>query len=225
MWILSFPASWLSDYTLKKGASRGIVRKVSNTVAHWGPAVALACMSIIPTDDYIWAVVILIIAVGLNAGSLCGFQINHIDLSPNYAGTLMSITNCVATITSIIAPIICSEIVADEVIIFVHTINIIFQLALCTRNNKQHSKLLYFQYFVLVIGKANIVKVTKKYFVFQSSAYQWNIVFYVAAAIYFMGNLIFVICGTGEVQWWNNSKEFEIRRQKEKKDIKDETQI
>lgn len=117
MWILSFPISWLSDYALKKGASRGMVRKISNTVAHWGPAIALACMSAVPNNDYVWIIVILILAVGLNAGSLCGFQINHIDLSPNFAGTMMSITNCFATVTSIIAPIICSVIVSDEVII------------------------------------------------------------------------------------------------------------
>lgn len=119
MWLLSFPVSWLSDYALKKGASRGVVRKTSNTIAHWGPAVALACMSLI-SADYVWAVAILVIAVGLNAGSLCGFQINHIDLSPNFAGTLMSVTNCIATVTAIIAPIICSEIVVDEVFILAY---------------------------------------------------------------------------------------------------------
>jgi len=118
MWILSFPVSWLSDFALEKGASRGMVRKISNTVAHWGPAVALACMSAVPTDNYIWAVIILIIAVGLNAGSLCGFQINHIDLSPNFAGTMMSITNFLATIASIVAPLISGLIVLDEVITY-----------------------------------------------------------------------------------------------------------
>jgi hypothetical protein len=117
MWILSFPVSWLSDFALEKGVSRSLVRKISNTVAHWGPAIALACMSAVPTDNYIWAIIILIIAVGLNAGSLCGFQINHIDLSPNFAGTMMSITNFLATIASIVAPLICSLIVLDEVII------------------------------------------------------------------------------------------------------------
>lgn len=116
-WILSFPMSWLSDFALKKGATRGTVRKVSNTVAHWGPAIALACMSVVPTNDYTSAIIILVLAVGLNAGSLCGFQINHIDLSPNFAGTMMSITNCAATVTSIIAPLICGIIVSDEVII------------------------------------------------------------------------------------------------------------
>ena len=109
--------SWFSDYALKKNVSRAVVRKVSNTVAHWGPAIALACMSLAPTDDYTWAVVILVIAVGLNAGSLCGFQINHIDLSPNFAGTMMSVTNCCATVISIIAPLISGVIVSNEVIV------------------------------------------------------------------------------------------------------------
>ncbi|XP_029674837.1 putative inorganic phosphate cotransporter isoform X1 [Formica exsecta] len=169
MWILSFPISWLSDYALKKGMSRGTVRKVCNSVAHWGPAVALACMSIVPTDNT-WAVVILTVAVGLNAGSLCGYQINHIDLSPNFAGTMMSITNCFATITAIIAPLICSLIVTDE-----------------------------------------------------SNVYQWNIVFYVSAAIFFLGNLIFVICGKGEIQWWNDPDEVKAR-QKGDGDIEDKRQ-
>lgn len=123
MWILSFPMSWLSDYALKKGMSRGMARKISNTVAHWGPAIALTCMSVVPTND-VWVIVILVLAVGLNAGSLCGFQINHIDLSPNFAGTMMSITNCVATVTSIIAPLICGMIVSDEVIILFLPCNI-----------------------------------------------------------------------------------------------------
>lgn len=95
--------------------SRGLVRKISNTLAHWGPAIALACMSVLPTNNYVWSVIVLIIAVALNAGSLCGFQINHIDLSPNFASTMMSITNCLATITAIVAPIICNKIVYDKV--------------------------------------------------------------------------------------------------------------
>jgi len=123
-WILSFPLSWLSDYGLKKGMSRGMVRKISNTIAHWGPAIALACMSVIPTNSHVWAIVLLVLAVGLNAGSLCGFQINHIDLSPNFAGTMMSITNCIATITSIIAPLVCGVIVTDEVIILFFRISV-----------------------------------------------------------------------------------------------------
>ncbi|KAK2578284.1 hypothetical protein KPH14_007649 [Odynerus spinipes] len=153
MWILSFPVSWLSDYALKKGVSRAIARKVCNTIAHWGPAIALVTLGLVPTEEPFWAVLILVVAVGLNAGSLCGFQINHIDLSPNYAGTMMSITNCLASVIAIIAPLICGEIVVE-----------------------------------------------------LDSRYQWSIVFYISAGVYFVGNLIFLIWGKAEVQWWNDPK-------------------
>lgn len=115
MWILSFPISWLSDYALKKGVSRGITRKFCNTIAHWGPAVALICLASMPVHNPNVVLLILIIAVGLNAGSLCGFQINHIDLSPNFAGTMMAITNCIASVIAIIAPLVCGAIVTEAV--------------------------------------------------------------------------------------------------------------
>ena len=114
MWILSFPTSWLCDYAMEKGVSRGVARKVCNTIAHWGPAIALICLAVIPDPTQVVAVTILVVAVALNAGSLCGFQINHIDLSPNFAGTMMSITNCIASVIAIIAPLICGKIVTNE---------------------------------------------------------------------------------------------------------------
>lgn len=116
MWILSFPTCWLADYALKKNISRGVIRKVCNTIAHWGPAIALICLGTMSVHDATVATAILVIAVGLNAGSLSGFQINHIDISPNFAGTLMSITNCIASIIAIIAPIVCGIIAKDEVV-------------------------------------------------------------------------------------------------------------
>ncbi|XP_003424100.3 putative inorganic phosphate cotransporter isoform X1 [Nasonia vitripennis] len=151
MWILSFPASWFSDLALRRGAPRGAIRKVSNTVAHWGPALALLALCFVDVANKSVPVTLLIIAVGLNAGAICGFQINHIDLSPNFAGTMMSITNCVASIIAIIAPIICGEIVKE-----------------------------------------------------QTNVEQWHIVFYISALIYFLGNLVFIVFGSGEVQWWND---------------------
>lgn len=38
-------------------------------------------------------------------GMFCGFLSNHIDIAPNYAGTLMAITNTAATLPGIIVPI------------------------------------------------------------------------------------------------------------------------
>ncbi|KAF3423458.1 hypothetical protein E2986_10536 [Frieseomelitta varia] len=162
MWILSFPICWLADYALKKDISRGIIRKVCNTIAHWGPAIALIFLSTLSVHDSIIATAILVIAVGLNAGSLCGFQINHIDLSPNFAGTMMSITNCIASVTAIIAPIVCNMIV------------------------------------------------------YEKNVNQWNVVFYLAAAIYVLGNLIFIVFGSSEIQPWNNPENPNVQKQSEK---------
>lgn len=42
-------------------------------------------------------------------------QVNHIDLAPNYAGTMMGITNGGANIVSIFAPLVVGFVVTDEV--------------------------------------------------------------------------------------------------------------
>ncbi|XP_015597302.1 putative inorganic phosphate cotransporter isoform X2 [Cephus cinctus] len=151
MWLLSFPISWCSDYALKKGATRSLVRKISNTIANWGPAAALVALCFAPADNVVLVMIILFFAVGLSAASACGFLINHIDLSPNNAGSMIAITNCVAAVVAIVSPLIAGVIITDE-------------------NNVS----------------------------------QWHIVFYLTAAIYFINNLIFIIFGRGEVQWWND---------------------
>lgn len=41
-------------------------------------------------------------------------QVNHIDIAPNFAGTLMGLTNGAANIMSIIAPLLVGFIVHDQ---------------------------------------------------------------------------------------------------------------
>lgn len=48
-------------------------------------------------------------------------QMVHIDMAPNFAGTLMGITNCFANLISIVAPLAAGAILKDEVNIFVFT--------------------------------------------------------------------------------------------------------
>ncbi|XP_062703487.1 putative inorganic phosphate cotransporter [Aedes albopictus] len=43
-------------------------------------------------------------------GMFCGFLSNHIDIAPNYAGTLMAITNTAATLPGITVPIFVGQI-------------------------------------------------------------------------------------------------------------------
>jgi ACS family sodium-dependent inorganic phosphate cotransporter-like MFS transporter 5 len=115
MWLLGFPISWLSDFALRKGATMEKVRKISNTIGLWIPAAALITLCLTNTNDKIILVLILVVAVGFGSGTSSGFQINHIDLSPSFAGTIMSITNSVANIFGIVAPLVCGIIVEDPV--------------------------------------------------------------------------------------------------------------
>lgn len=89
-------------------------RKFFNSIGLWVPMVGLIGMGYMNKDHVSWAVILLTLTVGMNAACYLGFQMNHIDLSPNYAGTLMGITNCAANIMSIIAPLLVGFIVSDE---------------------------------------------------------------------------------------------------------------
>ncbi|XP_011308733.1 putative inorganic phosphate cotransporter isoform X1 [Fopius arisanus] len=153
MLILTFPVSWLSDFGERRGISRGLLRKICNTIGHWGPGIALVGICFVPPGDTTLPVVLLILAGGLNVGAICGFQINHMDLSPKYAGLLVSFTNCAASVVALLAPLIVGAMVPDS-----------------------------------------------------ESADQWSIVFYMSGGIYFLGNLIFILFGSGKTQWWDNSE-------------------
>ncbi|PSN41741.1 hypothetical protein C0J52_16921, partial [Blattella germanica] len=116
MWILSFGFSWVSDFIMNKNyVTKCTSRKIFNSIGHWIPGIALIALAF-PTGDgnTTLPVALLTLAVGVNSATYVGFQVNHIDLSPNYAGTMMGITNCASNIMSIIAPLLVGQIVTDE---------------------------------------------------------------------------------------------------------------
>jgi ACS family sodium-dependent inorganic phosphate cotransporter-like MFS transporter 5 len=115
LWILCFVFGPISDYLINnKILSRGTVRKIFNTIGTCGPAIALVALGFVPNDQSTLSVILLILVVGINAAVFCGFQVNHIDLAPNHAGTMMGITNGFSNIFSIIAPLVVQVVVYDE---------------------------------------------------------------------------------------------------------------
>ncbi|XP_072948846.1 putative inorganic phosphate cotransporter isoform X2 [Epargyreus clarus] len=115
MYLFSFPCGFASDYILKKKwLSITASRKLSNSLGHFGPAIALIGLSYVPAGNVTMAVALLTTVVGLNAGHYTGYLLVHIDMAPNFAGTLMGITNCIANIISIIAPLAAGAILNDE---------------------------------------------------------------------------------------------------------------
>lgn len=152
MWILSMVFSPISDFLINRHyLSRVVSRKLFNSIGLWIPMVALLGLAFVPKGGTDLAVTLLTLAVGINSATYLGFQVNHIDLAPNHAGTMMGITNCAANIMSIIAPLIVGQIVGHN----------------------------------------------------ATDPVIWRPVFYIAAGIYFFGNLMFVIFGKADIQAWN----------------------
>ncbi|XP_066153396.1 putative inorganic phosphate cotransporter isoform X2 [Euwallacea fornicatus] len=101
--------------------------------------------------------VFLVMAVGINAAIWCGFQVNHVDLSPKFSGILMGIANGFSNIFSIISPMFVQWVVPDE-----------------------------------------------------SNASQWRVIFILAAAVYVVSDIFYLIYAQAELQWWDNVGEGEI---------------
>lgn len=111
--ILSPFADWMNNKRILKV---GFSRKLFNTIGMWGPMTALICLAFITSADQAkLAVTLVTVAVGINASTYLGFQINHLDLAPKHSGTLMGITNCCANICSIIAPLLVGNVLVDPV--------------------------------------------------------------------------------------------------------------
>lgn len=67
------------------------------------------------SDEHTNVIVLLVIAVGVNSAIYSAFNVNHMDISPNHAGTLMGITNGFSNICGIVAPLVVQFIVTNEV--------------------------------------------------------------------------------------------------------------
>lgn len=80
----------------------------------YGPAVALIAVSYTGCDKWL-TVALLTIGVGLNGGIYSGFKVNHLDISPQFAGILMSFTNCLANLAGLLAPIYAGHVVVGTV--------------------------------------------------------------------------------------------------------------
>jgi MFS family permease len=168
LWILSFFFSPLADFLIVRHyLSIGNVRKIFNSIGLMVPAITLVALAFVDSSQKDLALALLVITVGFNAAVYSGFNVNHIDLSPNHAGPLMGITNSLSNVVSILAPL------AIKVIPYEQTDPIL-----------------------------------------------WRYVFCIAAGIYVVTDLFYVVYASGEVQPWNDEtgKKEESSKEEEGKD-------
>ncbi|XP_055941336.1 putative inorganic phosphate cotransporter isoform X2 [Argiope bruennichi] len=101
---LAICASFIADRLRASGRYRiNTIRKWFNSVAFFSPALCIALIPYVGCEPTV-IIILLAISVGLNGFSHSGFNVTHVDMSPEFAGTLMGITNCIANLTGFLAP-------------------------------------------------------------------------------------------------------------------------
>ncbi|XP_034102873.1 putative inorganic phosphate cotransporter isoform X1 [Drosophila albomicans] len=114
MWLFSMFISVVADWMItSKRFSLTVTRKIINSIGQYGPGLALIAASYTGCDRAL-TLAILTIGVGLNGGIYSGFKINHLDLTPRFAGFLMAITNCLANLAGLLAPIAAGNLINDN---------------------------------------------------------------------------------------------------------------
>lgn len=93
----------------------GTVRKGFTLIGMIGPAVFLVAAGYTGCN-YTLAVTFLTISSALGGVSASGFNINHLDIAPSYAGILLGITNTFATIPGMVGPVIASALTTQKTI-------------------------------------------------------------------------------------------------------------
>lgn len=87
--VVAISAGFLCDRLFKSGRFRlGNLRKTFNSLAFAGTA---ACLIAIPFigGDRLLNIILLTAALAVNGMSQAGYTCTHVDLSPNFSGTLM----------------------------------------------------------------------------------------------------------------------------------------
>ncbi|XP_054738467.1 putative inorganic phosphate cotransporter isoform X1 [Anastrepha obliqua] len=93
--------------------STTVSRKIFNTIGQWIPVITFIWLGYVNAEQSDLAVALLTVTVSLSAITHFGWQVNHIDLSPHFTGTLVGMSNTMANVMSIIAPLVVGYIVID----------------------------------------------------------------------------------------------------------------
>ncbi|XP_044252989.1 putative inorganic phosphate cotransporter, partial [Tribolium madens] len=106
MFLIGLASAPVADRLIsKKIFTIGTTRKIFSFLGTLIPAVALFSLGLIDSSQKDLGTVLLILAVGSTGLGYSGCMVNLVDLAPNHAGTLLGITNCTATIFSILGPL------------------------------------------------------------------------------------------------------------------------
>ena len=103
-------AGGIADRMIRAGRDKTFVRKLMQTIGFGGISLSLLVVGYV---DSVWlAITIMTTGNVLGAFVTGGFAVNHMDIAPRHAGTLMGITNTAGTIPGIIGVYVSGMILA-----------------------------------------------------------------------------------------------------------------
>ncbi|CAG2163528.1 unnamed protein product [Oppiella nova] len=116
-YLLQATIAWIASFISDKVRQReiigiNVIRKTNNTIAFIGPAICL-CGVVLARCNTTLSIALFILGMGLNGCNYPGFNSTHVDMAPDYAGTLMGITNSIGNIPGFVAPLVAAAFYDD----------------------------------------------------------------------------------------------------------------
>ncbi|GAB6029806.1 hypothetical protein CHUAL_005518 [Chamberlinius hualienensis] len=97
----------------KQILSTSSVRKIFNCGGFGMEAIFLLVVGLTKNDSTA-AITALTLAVGFSGFAISGFNVNHLDIAPRYAGILMGISNGFGTLSGLMCPIVTEKLTENE---------------------------------------------------------------------------------------------------------------
>eukprot|EP00042_Codosiga_hollandica_P050098 m.591632 g.591632 ORF g.591632 m.591632 type:complete len:501 (-) comp58018_c0_seq3:367-1869(-) len=107
--VLVFGGAFL-DHLISRGTSRILVRKIFNTLASICAAGFLVAAGYVSSLTSI--LVFMTLSGGLDGFTYIGGTVNHLDITPRYAGITFAVQNTIGSIPGFVAPQVVGEVVS-----------------------------------------------------------------------------------------------------------------
>eukprot|EP00045_Choanoeca_perplexa_P006649 m.57291 g.57291 ORF g.57291 m.57291 type:complete len:592 (-) comp13717_c0_seq2:131-1906(-) len=105
LFVVTLIGGQIADYVRTHDLmSTAAIRKLLNTTCYIFASLFLVLAGYVHQGQNTTAVAYLTVSVGIGGLAQSGYNINHLDISPRYAGVLMGLTNAAATIPGFVAP-------------------------------------------------------------------------------------------------------------------------
>ncbi|XP_041372316.1 uncharacterized transporter slc-17.2-like [Gigantopelta aegis] len=104
-WFFTLFSGMCADYLIFQDVLSVVwTRKLMNGIGLIFPGCFLLALGRLDCTNQVSATMVLAAAVGFCGFQYSGFEVNHGDIAPQYAGTLYGIANTISTIPGIVAP-------------------------------------------------------------------------------------------------------------------------